>query len=166
MLQVKRPCCCQWIVRFLPSITEKCRAAVQIQSNPSEERLVLIINGDSRVSESSFRKVLEVAASLTELQTRLNKLLERLDKEEDSSIWKTRCESLEISYKEAVTSAKWLRAQNAELEKKVERHEPEMKDALDARDGAFRRLKHARKVIRDLLEERVSERLLALDAKI
>ena len=108
--------------------------------------------------ELLFEKVLEVAAGLAEMQTRLNQILDRLDdKEEDPSIWKTRCENLEVSYKEAVTSAKWLRSQNAELEKKVNKYQPEMINALDARDAAFKRLKHARKVIRDLLEERVSE---------
>lgn len=92
------------------------------------------------------------------MQTRLRQILNRLeDKEEDPSIWKTRCENLEVSYKEAVTSAKWLRSQNAELEQKVSKYQPEMNNALDARDAAFKRLKHARKVIRDLLEERVSE---------
>jgi predicted nuclease with TOPRIM domain len=105
-----------------------------------------------------LKQVLEVAAGLAEMQTRLGQILNRLDdKEEDPSIWKTRCENLEVLYKEAVTSAKWLRSQNAELEHKVSKYQPEMNNALDARDAAFKRLKHARKVIRDLLEERVSE---------
>ena len=54
-----------------------------------------------------------------------------------------------------MNSAKWLRVQNADLERKVEQHKPELANALSAREAAFTKLKHARKVIRDLLEERV-----------
>jgi regulator of replication initiation timing len=90
--------------------------------------------------------------------TRLDLLVERLDESEDvSNVWQTRCEDLERSLREAVNSAKWLRAQNEDLERRLNSHQPEIRGALDAREAAFRRLKHARKVIRDLLEERVSE---------
>ena len=54
-----------------------------------------------------------------------------------------------------MNSAKWLRVQNADLERKLEQHKPELANALSAREAAFTKLKHARKVIRDLLEERV-----------
>jgi len=53
-----------------------------------------------------------------------------------------------------VNSSKWLRVQNADLERRVEQHKPELVNALSAREAAFTKLKHARKVIRDLLEER------------
>ncbi len=88
---------------------------------------------------------------------RLDLLVERLDESEDiSTVWQTRCGDLERSLRETVNSAKWLRAQNEDLERRLNSHQPEIRGALDAREAAFRRLKHARRVIRDLLEERVS----------
>lgn len=85
-------------------------------------------------------------------------MVERLDEsEETSATWRNRCEELDRSLREAVNSAKWLRAQNEDLERRLNSHHPEIKGALDAREAAFRRLKHARKVIRDLLEERVGD---------
>ena len=100
-----------------------------------------------------------MAGTLADTQTRLDFLAERLDteSEEVSNVWQTRCEDLEKSFREAINSAKWLRAQNEDLERRLNLHQPEISSALDAREAAFRRLKHARKVIRDLLEERVSD---------
>ena len=96
---------------------------------------------------------------MADTQTRLDFLVERLDteSEEVSNVWQTRCEYLERSSREAINSAKWLRAQNEDLERRLNLHQPEISSALDAREAAFRRLRHARKVIRDLLEERVSD---------
>ncbi|KAF8969476.1 hypothetical protein BDZ97DRAFT_246874 [Flammula alnicola] len=98
-------------------------------------------------------EIVDLAANLAESQARLHQLAARLEENESES-WESRYENLQNSYKEAVNSAKWLRAQNADLEHKVAQHRPEMDNALSAREGAFRKLGHARKVIRDLLEER------------
>lgn len=99
---------------------------------------------------------------MADIQARLDFVVERLDESEEvSTIWQTRCEELERSLREAVNSAKWLRAQNEDLELRLNSQQPEIKTALDAREAAFRRLKHARKVIRDLLEERVSSRIIS-----
>lgn len=45
-----------------------------------------------------------------------------------------------------------LRTLNAKLQQKGA--QPELDKALEARDGAMRKLRHARKVIKDLVEER------------
>ena len=61
-----------------------------------------------------------------------------------------------MAYKEALTSVKWLRAHNAELEREIANHKPKANSVLAAREDAFLKLKHARKVIRDLIDERVN----------
>jgi hypothetical protein len=106
----------------------------------------------------------DLAGTLSDIQLRLDFLAdsERLDDSEQvSTTWQTRCEETERSLKEAVNSAKWLRVQNEDLERRVNMHQLEIRCALDARDAAFKRLKHARRVIQDLLDERVSDWLLS-----
>ncbi|KDR83925.1 hypothetical protein GALMADRAFT_686240 [Galerina marginata CBS 339.88] len=107
-------------------------------------------------SERSIKdEIIALAGDLAQNQSRLERLVERLEQREKAAEnWETRYEDLEVSHKEAVNSAKWLRAQNMELEQKLQQHRPELDRALSAREGAFRKLKHARKVIRDLLQER------------
>jgi chromosome segregation ATPase len=104
-----------------------------------------------------------LAGTLADTQSRLDLIVERLDaSEEVSTTWQARYEDSERSLREAINSAKWLRTRNEDLERRLNSHQPEIKCALDAREAAFRRLKHARKVIRDLLEERVSSDFLFL----
>lgn len=91
---------------------------------------------------------------MADTQAKLQQIAERIVNDDVSS-WKKRYEELENSHREAVNSAKWLRAQNIDLENKLSSYKPEMNNALAAREDAFRKLKHARKVIRDLLTERV-----------
>lgn len=99
-------------------------------------------------------QIVLLAATLADTQERLQKVAARLE-EDDETKWESRYEELRVAQTEAVNSAKWLRAQNIELKQKVAKHKPEMDRALSAREAAFRKLKHARKVIRDLLAERV-----------
>lgn len=66
-----------------------------------------------------------------------------------------RYQEIEKKYNEAVNGAKWLSAQNSHLQERLTQYQPEFDRALSAREGAFKKLKHARKVIRDLLQERV-----------
>lgn len=96
----------------------------------------------------------DLAGTLADAHAKLQQIAERV-LSDDVSGWQKRCEELESSHKEAVNSAKWLRAQNIDLEHKLNSYKPEMGSAIKARDDAFRKLKHARKVIRDLLTERV-----------
>ena len=96
--------------------------------------------------------MIDLANTLTAVQIGLQRLAARL---EETEVQRSRYEDLQNSYDEAINSAKWLRVQNADLEHKVEQHKPELANALSAREAAFKKLKHARKVIRDLLEERV-----------
>lgn len=95
--------------------------------------------------------MIDLANTLASVQIGLQRLAARLEETESQ---RSRYEDLKNSYDEAVNSAKWLRLQNADLEHKVEQHKPELANALSAREAAFTKLKHARKVIRDLLEER------------
>lgn len=97
-----------------------------------------------------------MASTLHDIQNRLQQVLNRLDaRERVTETWETRQEELEKSLRDAVNSAKWLRAQNADLEVRLAQHKPELEQALLAREDSFKKLKHARKVLRDLLQERV-----------
>ena len=53
-----------------------------------------------------------------------------------------------MAYKEAL--------HNAELERKMASRKPEVNTVLSEREDALQKLKHARKVIRDLIDERVT----------
>jgi len=96
--------------------------------------------------------MIDLANTLATVQTGLQRIAARL---EETEVQRNHYEDLQNSYDEAMNSAKWLRVQNADLEHRVEQHKPELANALSAREAAFTKLKHARKVIRDLLEERV-----------
>lgn len=87
------------------------------------------------------------------MQERLIKLTRRA--EDDDKRRQEQAAQAESQRKELLNSAKWLRVQNADLERKLEAHKPEMENALLARESSFKKLRHTRKVIRDLLEERV-----------
>jgi hypothetical protein len=76
--------------------------------------------------------------------------------EEHGDVWQARIIELEGQNKEYLNSAKWLRQQNAELERRVSQWKPQMDNALNARNAAFRKLKNTRKVVRDLIDERVN----------
>lgn len=82
------------------------------------------------------------------------------EREKLSEGLEARYEELEKSRTEAVNSAKWLNAQNNDLQFKLDQHRPQLDRLLSARESAFRKLKHARKVIRDLLQERVRSLIL------
>ncbi|KAJ3518057.1 hypothetical protein NLJ89_g88 [Agrocybe chaxingu] len=107
----------------------------------------------SASARSIQEEILDLANVLEDSQTRLRQLVLRVESQ-DVQTWQSRFEDMEKAHKEAVNSAKWLRAQNAELEQQLGQHRPAIDNALSAREAAFRRLKHARKVIRDLLDER------------
>lgn len=93
---------------------------------------------------TGLSKALELA------QSRLVQLAKRVEQQDqDTENWKGRYADLEVAYREALTSAKWLRVHNAELERNMASYKPE-------RESALQKLKHARKVIRDLIDERVS----------
>jgi len=98
-------------------------------------------------------QITELSNALALVQSRLLQLAKGI---EETDNWKSRCTDLEVAYKEALTGAKWLRAQNAELERKMANHKPEVNKVLSAHEDGFQKLKHARKVIRDLLDERVT----------
>lgn len=76
--------------------------------------------------------------------------------EEHGDVWQTRLVELESQNKEYLNRANWLHQQNAQLETKVSQWKPEMDNAIDARNAAFRKLRNTRRVVRDLIEERVN----------
>ncbi|KAH9482762.1 hypothetical protein JR316_0004862 [Psilocybe cubensis] len=105
--------------------------------------------------QNSFKEeIVELARTLAEIQSRLQQLALRLEEKEKHSEISGRCRELEESLKVAVNSAKWLNAQNKDLQFRLDQSRPEIDRLLIARESACKRLKHARKVIRDLLEER------------
>lgn len=106
-------------------------------------------------------QIVELAGALAETQERLVQLAARLD-DDDPEDLRERYKALQDAHKEAVNSAKWLRAQNIDLELRLQQHKPEVNNAVAARDMAFQKLKHARKVIRDLLAERVGSLMVNL----
>lgn len=98
---------------------------------------------------------------MADTQKRLQEVAERIkDSNSDPEHWQARYEELQRRSTEHVTGTKWLQSQLDDLEHKLEQQKPEIDNLLTARDAAFTKLKHARKVIRDLLDERV--RLLSL----
>ncbi|KAF9478142.1 hypothetical protein BDN70DRAFT_880289 [Pholiota conissans] len=111
---------------------------------------LLAISKDREIKD----EIIQLANSLAVTQERLIQLAARVEDRELDVELKARYEKLQNAHKEAVNSAKWLRTQNIELEHRLEEHKPAVNNAVAARDIAFHKLKHARKVIRDLLAER------------
>jgi len=92
-----------------------------------------------------------VTATLGCVHERLTEITRRL--EEECVAYRAKIVALEAQNREILTAAKWLRVQNIEMERLVGQRKPEIDRAIEARDAAFRKLHHSRKVIRDLLEE-------------
>lgn len=103
----------------------------------------------------TIRQIVELAGALADTQAKLFQLAERLENDDSDEEWRVRYEEIKDAHKEAVNGAKWLRAQNVDLQHRLDQQKPEFDNAITARDMALQKLKHARKVIRDLLAERV-----------
>lgn len=102
-----------------------------------------------------------MAATLADTQSRLQEVAARIrDSDTDPENWQARYEELYRKSIETINGTKWLQTQIVDLEHKLEQQKPEIDNLLTARDAAFTKLKHARRVIRDLLDERVRLRSL------
>lgn len=66
----------------------------------------------------------------------------------------SKLDDLEADNKKQASEMVSLRTKNAELQNLVETKKPDVWKAIDARDVALFKLSHARRVIRDLLDER------------
>ncbi|KAF9464358.1 hypothetical protein BDZ94DRAFT_1307889 [Collybia nuda] len=97
-------------------------------------------------------EVTEIAVIVSRVQQRLTDVTRR--SEEHGDVWKARVIELEIQNKEYFNKANWLHQQNAHLESRVAQWKPEMDNAINARNAAFRKLKNTRRVVRDLIDER------------
>lgn len=103
-------------------------------------------------------KVTEIANIMSRVQQRLADVSRR--SEEHGDVWQARVIELESQNKEYLDRANWLHQQNAQLENKASQWQPEMDNAIDARDAAFRKLRNTRRLVRDLIEERVNYSVL------
>ncbi|PPR04066.1 hypothetical protein CVT24_010641 [Panaeolus cyanescens] len=75
-------------------------------------------------------------------------------KHEADGHWKEQCSQLEQERERNLNTIKWLRVRIGELEESLGKQKPDIDNAVAARNAALQKLKHARKVIRDLLAER------------
>ncbi|PFH51371.1 hypothetical protein AMATHDRAFT_59079 [Amanita thiersii Skay4041] len=92
--------------------------------------------------------MINLAKALGDIQKRLVTLAHS---EED---WNENSRQLEEDNTRLRNTLKTLTTLNAELHRKATTHKPELENAIEARDASFRKLHHARKVIKDLIEER------------
>ncbi|KAK2466093.1 hypothetical protein APHAL10511_001735 [Amanita phalloides] len=90
-----------------------------------------------------------IGKALAEAQNQLAELVRRVQADDDETL-----KQLEDDNERLKNNINRLKNVNAALQQKAKAHKPELDRAIEARDGAFRKLKHARRVIKDLIEER------------
>ncbi|KIL70205.1 hypothetical protein M378DRAFT_156280 [Amanita muscaria Koide BX008] len=91
----------------------------------------------------------EITQMVSDVQQRLVKVSKRCEERDNEKL-----KQLEEDNSRLRKGVKHLGVTNAELERKVKAHKPELSRAIDARDAAFNKLRHARRVIKDLIEEK------------
>ncbi|KAG5634162.1 hypothetical protein H0H81_003105, partial [Sphagnurus paluster] len=90
-----------------------------------------------------------IATIVSRVESRLAAVTRQTEEQQDT--WQKSLADLERESTDIVKSARWLSHQNQELERKLAQQKPELNNAIDAREASFRKLRHARKVIRDLV---------------
>jgi len=83
------------------------------------------------------------------LQARLGDLTNRIETEGFEKL-----RHLEADNERLRDGVKQLKTAKAELQRQATTYGPELEKAVGARDAAIRKLRHARRVIKDLVEER------------
>ncbi|KAF8631609.1 hypothetical protein AX15_002356 [Amanita polypyramis BW_CC] len=103
----------------------------------------------SKSSASVQDEIINIGQTLTYVQDRLAQLAKRCQVENSDKL-----RQLEYDNTRLREGIKQLRIVNAELQQKAKVHKPELDRAVQAREAAFRKLRHARRVIKDLVEEK------------
>ncbi|KAF5387633.1 hypothetical protein D9615_000572 [Tricholomella constricta] len=101
--------------------------------------------------QSIREEIATVASIISRVQNRLADVARRTEAEQES--WQDSVAELNKKSTELVKTAQWLTHQNHELGRKFAQQKPNLDRAIDARNAAFNKLRSARKVIRDLVNE-------------
>ena len=93
----------------------------------------------------------EISATIARVQGRIRAITRST--EEQAGTWNATMSDLERKQREVIDKMKGLEHQNAELQRRSSLRKPEMENAIHERDVALRKLRLARKVIRDLVDD-------------
>ncbi|KAG1752605.1 uncharacterized protein EDB91DRAFT_1243368 [Suillus paluster] len=94
---------------------------------------------------------MQVTDSLRRIGNELNQVVN--DSVNESRAHKTRAIEWEARHRDVVTENNAFRASNEELKRLLELGEPDAGSAIEGRDAAYRKLRHVRRVMRELLED-------------
>lgn len=98
---------------------------------------------------------MHITDSLRRIGNELNQIV--VDSVDESRAHKTRATEWETRHHDVVAENNAFRAYNEELKRLLELSQPDARNAIEGRDAAHRKLRHVRRVMRDLLVD------LALD---
>ena len=93
----------------------------------------------------------EISATISRVQDRIRAITHNA--EEQAGTWNATMSDLEQKQREVTDKMKGLEHQNAQLQRRSSLRNPEMEEVIHARDEALRKLRLARKVIRDLVDD-------------
>jgi hypothetical protein len=92
---------------------------------------------------------MHVTDSLRRIGNELNQIV--VDSVDESRAHKTRATEWETRHHDVVAENNAFRAYNEELKRLLELSQPDARNAIEGRDAAHRKLRHVRRVMRDLL---------------
>ncbi|KAH9939973.1 hypothetical protein B0H21DRAFT_755354 [Amylocystis lapponica] len=97
-------------------------------------------------------QLVAVAATMASIQEQYVQVVQQT--QEHTQQLQTRVDELESERLVTTSRIQSLQTENAELERLIEIRQPEAWRAISARNAALRKLKHTRRILRDLLDER------------
>lgn len=92
---------------------------------------------------------MQVTDSLRRIGNELNQIV--IDSVDESRMHKTQATEWETRYHDVVSENNAFRTHNEELKRLLELSQPDAGSAIEGRDAAYRKLRHVRRVMRDLL---------------
>lgn len=98
---------------------------------------------------------MQVTDSLRRIGNELNQIA--IDSVDESRAHKTRATEWETRHHDVVTENNAFRAHNEELKRLLELSQPDVGSAIEGRDAAYRKLRHVRRAMRDLLVDLASD---------
>ncbi|KAF8663484.1 hypothetical protein AX16_001052 [Volvariella volvacea WC 439] len=112
---------------------------------------------NSKPSRSGLREIQEEIGGLSEKMAEMQSQLTHISQltGEEYNVTQQRIRDLESHNERLSEENRRLQSRNEELADSLAHRKVEIRTGLNARDGAFRKLKHARRFIQDLLEERL-----------
>jgi hypothetical protein len=103
---------------------------------------------------------MQVTDSLRRIGNELNQIV--IDSADESRTHKTRAMEWETRHRDVVSENNAIRTHNEELKRLLELSQPDAGSAIEGRDSAYRKLRHVRRVMRDLLVDLAVIRLPSL----